>query len=448
MSGSSRATPIKVADTHGIVYTPQEIVDFMCASVAEVLQSEFGKTLGDKDVQILDPCTGTGNFIVNLLRRIPKRDLPRMYRQQLFANEVMLLPYYIAALNIEHAYYELTGKLRAVWRAVLRRHAGPGEGPAEHVRFHGAGERRSAWNAERDAPITVIIGNPPYNAGQLNENDNNKNRKYEVIDRRISETYAKDSTATNKNALYDPYVKFFRWAVDRLKGATASCASSPTTALSTRSPSTGCGSTCSQDFTRDLPVHLEGNVRHNPKLSGHDVQRLRHPGRRRDHGGGQSQGAMARMNLKFHRVEKTLRKDKLNLRGWRSTGASRAWIGPRSQPDQRNTWLVPDNADEFAAFRSDWEQGRQDRGDADARTIFRSCRWRGTQPRQHCLRFRSRMPLAKRVGRFVEDYNAEVDRYNRRRRRSGSDDFVRYDKIKWSETLRGTCRRGEYAEFD
>ena len=100
---------VKVADTHGIVYTPQAIVDFMCASVAEVLQTEFGKTLGDKEVQILDPCTGTGNFIVNLLRRIPKKNLPRVYREQLFANEVMLLPYYIAALNIEHAYYELTG---------------------------------------------------------------------------------------------------------------------------------------------------------------------------------------------------------------------------------------------------------------------------------------------------------------------------------------------------
>jgi predicted helicase len=101
---------VKVADTHGIVYTPQEIVDFMCASVAEVLDKEFGKSLGDKDVHILDPCTGTGNFIVNLINRIPKKDLPRMYRQQLFANEVMLLPYYIAALNIEHAYYERTGQ--------------------------------------------------------------------------------------------------------------------------------------------------------------------------------------------------------------------------------------------------------------------------------------------------------------------------------------------------
>jgi hypothetical protein len=104
---------VKVADTHGIVYTPQEIVDFMCASVEEVLQAEFGLTLGSKGVNILDPCTGTGNFIVNLIHRIPKKDLPRVYREQLFANEVMLLPYYIAALNIEHAYFERTGDYEA-----------------------------------------------------------------------------------------------------------------------------------------------------------------------------------------------------------------------------------------------------------------------------------------------------------------------------------------------
>jgi predicted helicase len=104
---------VKLADTMGIVYTPQPIVDFMCASVAEVLEKEFGKTLGSPDVNILDPCTGTGNFIVNLMKRIPKRDLPRVYKNQLFANEIMLLPYYIAAMNIEHAFYELTREYEA-----------------------------------------------------------------------------------------------------------------------------------------------------------------------------------------------------------------------------------------------------------------------------------------------------------------------------------------------
>ncbi len=104
---------VKLADTHGIVYTPQAIVDFMCASVEEVLKSEFGLSIGSANVNILDPCTGTGNFLVNLLRRIPRRDLARAYRNQLFANEVMLLPYYVSALNIEHAYFEQTASYEA-----------------------------------------------------------------------------------------------------------------------------------------------------------------------------------------------------------------------------------------------------------------------------------------------------------------------------------------------
>ncbi len=142
---------VKVADTHGIVYTPQEIVDFMCASVEEVLQSEFGKTLGDEDVHILDPCTGTGNFIVNLLRRIPKRDLPRMYRQQLFANEVMLLPYYIAALNIEHAYYELTGGYEAFPGLCFVDTLELAKGKQNTFGFMTRGERRTRRAGERGA---------------------------------------------------------------------------------------------------------------------------------------------------------------------------------------------------------------------------------------------------------------------------------------------------------
>ena len=168
---------VKLADTHGIVYTPQEIVDFMCASVAEVLEKEFGKRLGDPDVYIIDPCTGTGNFIVNLIRRIPKRDLPRMYRDRLFANEVMLLPYYIAALNIEHAYYEQTGKYEPFEGLCFVDTLDLAERQAD-ARIHDRGEHRARRAPDGRAPITVVIGNPPYNVGQQNENDNNKNRKY------------------------------------------------------------------------------------------------------------------------------------------------------------------------------------------------------------------------------------------------------------------------------
>jgi predicted helicase len=167
---------VKVADTHGIVYTPQAIVDFMCASVEEVLKTEFGKGLGSPVVNILDPCTGTGNFIVNLLRRIDRRDLPRAYATQLFANEVMLLPYYIAAQNIEHEYYDLTGEYAPFEGLYFVDTLELAEAEQGTLSFM-TEENTARVERQKKTPITVVIGNPPYNMGQVNENDNNKNRR-------------------------------------------------------------------------------------------------------------------------------------------------------------------------------------------------------------------------------------------------------------------------------
>ncbi len=189
--GYSTAT----ADTHGIVYTPQPVVDFMCASVEEVLKTEFGLTLGSPGVQVLDPCTGTGNFVVNLLNRVPKPDLPRFYKEQVFANELMLLPYYIAALNVEHAYYERTGKAEPFDGLCFVDTLDLTQAKQKELPFFW--ERNVARvKRQREAPITVILGNPPYDANQENENDNNKNRKYDTLDTRIRQTYVCDSKAT------------------------------------------------------------------------------------------------------------------------------------------------------------------------------------------------------------------------------------------------------------
>src|ERR1039458_5228776 len=144
------------------------------------------------------------------------RDLPRVYREQLFANEVMLLPYYIASLNIEHAYYDLTSTYESFEGLCFVDTLDLAEGSQHSLGFM---TQKNAERVERQrrTPITVVIGNPPYNANQINENDNNKNRKYPIVDDRIQKTYAKDSQATLKNKLYDPYVKFFRWATDRIQ---------------------------------------------------------------------------------------------------------------------------------------------------------------------------------------------------------------------------------------
>ena len=216
---------VKLADTMGIVYTPQPIVDFMCASVAEVLEKEFGKSLGDKDVNILDPCTGTGNFIVNLIRRIPKKDLQRVYTKQLFANEIMLLPYYIAALNIEHAYYEQTGEYEAFEGLCFVDTLDLAE-PRQNGLSFMTEKNTERVERQKRTPITVIIGNPPYNVGQKNENDKNKNRKYPIVDQRVSRDIRRRIPRRRSDSkLYDPYVKFFRGRPIALKGATASSAS-------------------------------------------------------------------------------------------------------------------------------------------------------------------------------------------------------------------------------
>jgi len=213
---------VKVADTHGIVYTPQPLVDFMTASVEHVLRTKFQSSLSHRNVHILDPFTGTGNFIVNLMRRIPKSALPHKYREELFCNELMLLPYYVASMNIEHAFWEATGSYEAFEGICLVDTFETAE--REQRQFDVFNEA----NTERvrrqlRAPIKVIIANPPYNAGQVDENDNNKNRKYEEIDRRVRVTYSADSTATLVRKLSDPYVKAIRFATDRIGDAGVVC---------------------------------------------------------------------------------------------------------------------------------------------------------------------------------------------------------------------------------
>ncbi len=249
---------VRQADTYGIVYTPQEIVDFMCNSVAEVLQSEFGTSLDDEGVVILDPATGTGNFIVNLLRRIGPQAIQRKYRSELFANEIMLLPYYIASMNIEHAYYERTESYEPFDGLCFADTLDMAQSPQMGL-FSEANTARV--QAEKDAPVTVVIGNPPYNVGQRNENDNNKNRRYDVVDKRIRETYAKDSKASNRNALSDAYVKFFRWASDRLGERDGIVCYVSNNGFIDGIASDGFRKHLLRDFTRIYHLDLGGNAR-------------------------------------------------------------------------------------------------------------------------------------------------------------------------------------------
>ena len=169
---------VKVADTHGIVYTPQPIVDFMVSSVEEILRTEFNRSLSDAGVHIIDPFVGTGNFIVRTMREIRKTALREKYTTELHCNEVMLLPYYIASMNIEHEFYEVTGRYQPFDGICLVDTFELAEDTHYYESSLFTEENTRRVESQKETPMFVVIGNPPYNVGQVNENDNNKNREY------------------------------------------------------------------------------------------------------------------------------------------------------------------------------------------------------------------------------------------------------------------------------
>jgi predicted helicase len=261
-----KASSPKEADTHGFVYTPPPIVNFMVRSVEEILQKEFGRSLGDKGVHILDPFVGTGNFITRIIQEIKTTALPCKYENELHCNEIMLLPYYIASMNIERAYFDRTDDYKPFPGICLVDTFELAEPDQSKLKFITA-ENAKRVKRQKKSPIFVIIGNPPYNAWQTNENDNNRNRKYKALDDRVAETYSKGSRATNKSALSDPYVKAIRWASDQIKGEGIVALVTNSAFLDSLAADSMRGHLAC-DFDEMFILDLGGNVRKNPKISG------------------------------------------------------------------------------------------------------------------------------------------------------------------------------------
>ncbi|WP_017293872.1 type ISP restriction/modification enzyme [Geminocystis herdmanii] len=257
----------KEADRLGIVYTPNEVVKFMVESTNHLLEKHFDKTLGDKDVEILDPCTGTGTFITEILYYLLARDIEYKYRNEIHCNEMSILPYYIANLNIEYTYQQKTGEYLEFNNICLM-------DTLDHSNFGGkqfdlfamSQENTERIKRQNEKKISVIIGNPPYNANQQNENDNNKNREYPDIDKRIKETYVKESNA-QKTKVYDMYSRFYRWASDRLNNEGIIAFITNSSFIDARTFD-GFRKVVRDDFDYIYIIDLGGDVRKNPKLSG------------------------------------------------------------------------------------------------------------------------------------------------------------------------------------
>lgn len=268
----------KAADRLGVVYTPNEIVDFMIDSANYLLEKHFKHVLWDKNVEILDPATGTGTFICNIIDKCPKQELAYKYKNEIHANDVAILPYYIANLNVEFTFKQKMGyyeefknlcfvdtldNIDALKVSESEKHS---YGAIRmELNFGLSSENTERIRKQNQKKISVIIGNPPYNANQKNENENNKNREYPAIDKRIKDTYIKYSTA-QKTKVYDMYARFYRWASDRVDKNGVVCFITNNSYINARTFD-GFRKRIQDEFDYAYIVDLGGNIR---ELSGKD----------------------------------------------------------------------------------------------------------------------------------------------------------------------------------
>ena len=440
---------VNVADTHGIVYTPQPIVEFMVRSVEAILNQEFGRSLAEEGVHVLDPFVGTGNFMLRVMRHLQEMgklsSLRHKYKEELHCNEVMLLPYYIAAMNIEHEYYELT-------RQYL-----PFEGICLVDTFELAEEEQLSFFApentqrvenQKDQDITVIIGNPPYNAGQVNENDNNKNRTYATMDKRVRETYSQASKATNKNALADPYVKAIRWAADRI-GEEGIVAFVTNNSFIDALAFDGMRKHLAEDFDTIYILDLAGNVRKNPKYAGttHNVFGIQVGVsinlcvKRRD--------KADQAEIFYARVDEWWRKEeKYGYLNAKEQYRNIEWKAIR--PDKRYTWLTEGLHAEFDTFLPmGTKEAKAMKGEA-VDVLFKVYS-SGLQTARDAWAYNfNRNALTENIERMINFYNEQVFKWERRTDQDANiDEFVVYDdqKIKWSSGLKQKLKGGQIAEF-
>ena len=471
---------VKQADTHGIVYTPQPIVDFMVKSVDELLKTQFNRSLADAGVHIIDAFVGTGNFIVRLMREIPKTQLEPKYRAELWCNEVLLLPYYIACLNIEHEFYEATGEYL------------PFEGISLVDTFELAEERQLSLltqentarvEKQKASPMFVVIGNPPYNVGQVNENDNNKNRRYPAMDKRVQETYAKDSTATNKNALYDTYVKALRWASDRI-GEQGIIALVTNNSFLESTSFDGMRQHLAEDFDEIYVLDLGGNARKGSLVANTNVFDIRvgvsinffvsTARETRSHARVACEGPSPTVNgvvisrsagacppRSQHGEENSARifyyrtDDAWNKHQKFAFLAEAEHLGnvpwQTLTPDERHTWLTEGLQGEFNTFLPIGSRtAKRSKGEATG-VIFHRYGIGLQTARDAWLYNFNRETLIEKVKATSDTYNTEMLRWQNtpEAARSNVDDFVVDDntQIKWSSGLKQKLLSGQRAEF-
>ena len=441
---------VKDADRHGVVYTPQPIVDFMVNSVQHLLKTHFGKSLADTGVHIIDPFVGTGNFIVRLMQDIPGIALDKKYKGELHCNEVMLLPYYIATMNIEHAYYEKMGRyepFKHICFVDTFDTFGLMDAPNQTGEFaYFTPENTMRVREQKETPMFVVIGNPPYNAGQQNENDNNQNRQHEAVDNRVRATYVAASTAQLNNKVYDPYVKSLRWASDKI-GEAGIIAVITNNSFIDAKQFDGLRQCLAEEFDIIYLCDLGGNIRKGQ------------PGTANVFGitigvsinffvkTGQPREGSARIHynddaaaLPKERTFQFLRENAhVGNVTWRDI-----------QPNARQMWLTEGLRAEFDTFLPmGTKSTKAAKGDVEG-TIFKTYSLGVITARDAWAYHFRPETLAANMTRMIEFYNAETSRWERRTdRQIPVNDFVSQDRrnIKWTDRLKAALVKGTRVEF-
>ena len=437
----------RMTERLGIVYTPVEVVDFILHSVNDVLKQEFGKSIADKGVHVIDPFTGTGTFITRLIQSglIPQDQLVYKYKNELHANELVLLAYYIAAINIEAVYHSyiiddytpfegicLTDTFQMYEKEDL----------VDQILVDNSARRKR----QKSLDIQVIIGNPPYSAGQESANDNNANVKYSSLDEKIRQTYAANSMATNKNALYDSYIRAIRWASDRIstQGVIGFVTNAGWIDANTADGLRKC---LAEEFSSLYIFHLRGNARTSGEQRRKEKDNVFGQGTRTPIAISllvKNPNAEQQGQIYFHDIGDYLsREEKLNkiseLRSLKDITAIDGWV--KIRPDEHGDWLNQRD-DSFSEFIS-----LGDKKDKINSTLFLNYS-RGAESGRDAWSYNSSLnKLSYNISNMIDFYQQQLEDFAKSK--LSVDKFINTDstKISWTSSLKKHLENGTKIVF-
>jgi predicted helicase len=425
----------KAADRLGVVYTPNEVVQFMIKSTDYLLNKHFGKFLEDKGVEILDPATGTGTYMCDMIDYFSKDKLKYKYKFEMHANEVAILPYYISNLNIEFTYLQKMGAYEEFENLCF-------VDTLDNMGFTYRGKQIDMFspfteeNSKRirnqnDKKIAVIIGNPPYNANQVSENDNNKNREYPTIDKRIKDTFIENSTA-QKTKVYDMYARFYRWAFDRLDNNGIIAFITNRSFIDSRTFD-GFRKTVTEEFDFAYIVDTKSDIRSNPKLSGttHNIFGIQT---------GVAIMILIRKNSKEKKKkcnifyaplqDDWIKEKKLQ---WLSENPFEKISFSHIQPDIKNNWLNQSDTDFNLLLPTVSKEGKQGKTN---KVLFKIYSTGINSGRDEWIIDSNRALLELKMKYYISEFN-----------RNNADTIEFDQKIKWSRNIKEKLKRGKKEEF-